>query len=329
MPIVAAAPARRAPGRREPDPLDGGWRRDPRPCPRGPPVDLQSRQGPHWNRIAGTVRMRRRGGASVARAQEVAHERLSPDSFHTRRRPRMSRSRLCRSSRAARLLPPASRRRGASRSAVPFFDGESLAGWEGNPELFRVGRVPSSAGPSASEIEQSEFLCTTGSTATSSCGFRPGRPRRTRTAASSSGLAVPRTAPTWSATRRTWVSSAVTPRTHLGRVVRRGAAERAAGGAGPGRAGQGVSSRRLERYRIRAEGPASRSGSTAIRRSTTRRPTRRSSSRGSSACRSTAGPPAEVRYRNFEIEVLWDRRRRGREGPRATTLLLSQVREPR
>lgn len=59
--------------------------------------------------------------------------------------------------------PPASEPPGEERaeSVVPFFDGESLAGWEGNPELFRVEDGAVVAGTLSDDIERNEFLCTT------------------------------------------------------------------------------------------------------------------------------------------------------------------------
>jgi hypothetical protein len=45
--------------------------------------------------------------------------------------------------------------------AVALFDGESFAGWEGNQELFRVEDGAVVAGTLDEEIAQNEFLCTT------------------------------------------------------------------------------------------------------------------------------------------------------------------------
>ena len=50
----------------------------------------------------------------------------------------------------------------AETRAVPLFDGESFAGWEGNQELFRVEDGAVVAGNLADEIPRNEFLCTTG-----------------------------------------------------------------------------------------------------------------------------------------------------------------------
>jgi len=60
--------------------------------------------------------------------------------------------------------PPASEPPGEERaeSSVSLFDGESLAGWEGNLELFRVGDGAIVGGNLSEEIAQSEYLCTTG-----------------------------------------------------------------------------------------------------------------------------------------------------------------------
>ena len=46
-------------------------------------------------------------------------------------------------------------------AAVPLFDGESFAGWEGNLDLFRVEDGAVVAGTLEEEIAQNEFLCTT------------------------------------------------------------------------------------------------------------------------------------------------------------------------
>lgn len=44
---------------------------------------------------------------------------------------------------------------------VPLFDGESFAGWEGDPELFRVEDGAVVAGNLSDDIPRNEFLCTT------------------------------------------------------------------------------------------------------------------------------------------------------------------------
>jgi hypothetical protein len=43
----------------------------------------------------------------------------------------------------------------------PLFDGKSLAGWEGNPDMFRVQDKAIVAGTLQSRIARNEFLCTT------------------------------------------------------------------------------------------------------------------------------------------------------------------------
>jgi len=43
---------------------------------------------------------------------------------------------------------------------VPLFDGKSLAGWEGEPEMFRVEDGAIVAGTLKEKIKQNEFLCT-------------------------------------------------------------------------------------------------------------------------------------------------------------------------
>lgn len=45
---------------------------------------------------------------------------------------------------------------------APFFDGASFAGWEGNLELFRVEDGAVVGGNLSEEIPRNEFLCTTG-----------------------------------------------------------------------------------------------------------------------------------------------------------------------
>jgi hypothetical protein len=60
--------------------------------------------------------------------------------------------------------PPASeapREEPNETRAVPLFDGESLAGWEGNLGLFRVEDGAVVGGTLSEEIPQNEFLCTT------------------------------------------------------------------------------------------------------------------------------------------------------------------------
>jgi len=49
-----------------------------------------------------------------------------------------------------------------SGGAVPLFDGTSFAGWEGNEELFRVEDGAVVAGSLTEAIPRNEFLCTTG-----------------------------------------------------------------------------------------------------------------------------------------------------------------------
>jgi hypothetical protein len=48
-----------------------------------------------------------------------------------------------------------------AESFVPLFDGESFAGWEGDPELFRVEDGAVVGGTLSEEIPRNEFLCTT------------------------------------------------------------------------------------------------------------------------------------------------------------------------
>lgn len=44
--------------------------------------------------------------------------------------------------------------------SVPLFDGESLAGWEGNPKWFRIEEKAVVAGNLKKKIPHNEFLCT-------------------------------------------------------------------------------------------------------------------------------------------------------------------------
>lgn len=46
-------------------------------------------------------------------------------------------------------------------ASVPFFDGESFAGWEGDLELFRIEDGAVVGGSLSDEIPRNEFLCTT------------------------------------------------------------------------------------------------------------------------------------------------------------------------
>ena len=50
---------------------------------------------------------------------------------------------------------------GRVEGSAPLFDGESFAGWEGDQELFRVEDGAVVAGNLANEIPRNEFLCTT------------------------------------------------------------------------------------------------------------------------------------------------------------------------
>jgi hypothetical protein len=57
--------------------------------------------------------------------------------------------------------PEPPREEPAETRAVPLFDGETFAGWEGNLELFRVEDGAVVGGTLSEEIPQNEFLCTT------------------------------------------------------------------------------------------------------------------------------------------------------------------------
>src|SRR5256885_2096868 len=43
---------------------------------------------------------------------------------------------------------------------TPLFDGKTLAGWEGNKEVFRVENGAIVAGSLQKKVEHNEFLCT-------------------------------------------------------------------------------------------------------------------------------------------------------------------------
>lgn len=62
---------------------------------------------------------------------------------------------------AAPPAPEPPREEPTETHVVPLFDGESLAGWEGNADLFRVEDGAVVGGSLAEEIPQNEFLCTT------------------------------------------------------------------------------------------------------------------------------------------------------------------------
>lgn len=56
---------------------------------------------------------------------------------------------------------PAQDPRLSEQEFQPLFDGETLDGWEGNPEMFRVEGGAIAAGTLTEEIPHNEFLCTT------------------------------------------------------------------------------------------------------------------------------------------------------------------------
>lgn len=57
--------------------------------------------------------------------------------------------------------PPATEDAPQDAAVTALFDGETLAGWDGNPDFFRVEGGAVVAGRLSEEIPRNEFLCTT------------------------------------------------------------------------------------------------------------------------------------------------------------------------